>query len=1199
MRIKKLELIGFKSFKDRTVIEFHSGITGVVGPNGCGKSNIVDALVWVMGEQSAKHLRGSSMEDVIFAGSEGYAPTGLAEVSLVLENDGGPFPAKYARHTEIMVTRRLHRSGESEYLINKEQSRLRDIQEIFMDTGIGSKGFSIIEQGAIGKIITAKPEERRVLIEEAAGITKFKVRKRESEKKLASTDQNLIRLADIIGEIKRQLDSLQRQAKKAEKYRELKNSARDLDLWLSCVRLKEMQAELVSVQTALEEYKNTEIESQAQVSALDTSVQELRLRLVEIEKNLHEKQSEKYELQSVVQKKEGEVQRIQFEIEQAKRSEEMAGNLLQDLDIRKNSITKELDQVRSKFDGVQFESTRANNLFQQHQGLLQDLRKNLVESDDLLIEKRRELVAIHQAQSHLSAQAAGTESRVSELSERDARSESVWNELESKKTEYQQIRTKHFNELEKERQLQLSIMAFVDSYLQNKNQIEENIEKKRIEVENKKDELNKIESRLYGLQNLDANFEGFQEGVKNIMGWQKDNGNQNEFSLVADLINVPVRFEVAMESALGHRLQLILSQSLDGPSRAIDLLKANKWGRSSFLSLALDQENSSPRPPDSSVIEACLKDVVQIFGEEQRKALLPLFEKVAVVSTLDKGLALRSEFRDWTFVTLDGDMISHDGIVTGGTIESADSGVLRRRREMKELQIEKDKVQAQLSIAQIELKKLTEKFEGVESDLENAQKQRVEKEILIAEKKKDLERSENELQNLIQALTRQKTELDEVRGQLQTQNEKLATCKTELNLLLQKQSDSEKEVERLTASLVTIRSQVEVQQNETTELQVKAASSNQEAEGLRRQIEMYSQSLADIEEQIGRMSQESSKSNESMSQGQILLTESRIQLEKLVEEVKILELGLAGIKDGYETQTADLRKIEAKLSEHQKKFQDAQSSAGELRLKFEQLSLRESNLQSQVFEKYSLNISEVYPQYENRAMDTKAVETELADLRDKLSKMGEVSLAAIEEYDELAKRHDFLTKQQSDLLESQVQLRKVIDRIDKICSKQFKDTFDAVNERFQKVFPVLFGGGEAHLLMVEEEGESDPGIDIVVHPPGKKSQSITLLSGGEKALTSVALIFSIFLVKPSPFCLLDEVDAPLDDANVFRFNELVKEMAKRSQIIVVTHNKYTMEVNNILYGVTMEERGVSKMVSVDLKDIPSSRNVDRPAEVTA
>jgi len=1183
MKIKKLELCGFKSFKDRTVVQFDDGITGVVGPNGCGKSNIVDALMWVMGEQSAKHLRGSSMSDVIFAGSEGYAPMGMAEVNLVLENDGGPFPAKYARFQEIMVTRRLHRSGESEYLINKEQARLRDVHEIFMDTGVGAKGFSIIEQGAIGKIITAKPEERRHLIEEAAGITKFRVRKRESERKLADTEQNLVRLADIVGEIKRQLDSLQRQAKKAEKYRELKNQLRELDLWLSCRRFTEIKTETDQIKSALTQIEDLVVQSTTRKNDLETQIQSLRLLVTEIEKNLHEKQTQKFEAQSDVQRKEGEIQKITFEIEQARRNEQMTGNLLQELEIRKVAIETDLGQARIRCESAQNESEKAKVEFEEQQRMLAHIRDELQNSDDLLIDKRRGLVTAEQARNHILAQVNSGEGRLGELKERLERSRAVLSELEGKQTEFERIRKKHFDELERERQLQLSIMSDVENFVLNRSQLEQIVETKQRELDSKRHRLTQVESTLNSLESLDQNLEGFQEGVKQVVQWQKEQ-SATDFKLVADLIAVPAQYETAVEAVMGQKLQILVSKTTVKSVEALQMLREKSWGRSSFLSMNDLSTSGGLTQPRADEVLGLLIDQVQIHEAEYKEAIQSLLRNVAVASDLNAAISLRIKYPNWSFVTVQGELLSSDGVLTGGSLESVQSGLLQRKREIKELTQEKEQAKAQLAVAQHELNDFEGKLEGVITDLESAQKAKTEKEIAVAEKRKDLERAENELQNLLKAIHQSQTEVANVQADVDRSESKLNELRSELDKLSARKVELEGEIEKINETMKVFKLQIESQQTRTTELQVIAASKKQESEGLQKQVLLYEQSFKDITEQMSKMAEESSKSNETLTLGQIQLQQEKVKLDGLIHQVHELSSQLAHVQNEYEKVGSEIRASEQELTEVSRRASESQSQTVEYRLKLEQLNLREHNIVSQIFERYSQPLEQIVSEYAAQERNVELVETEVNELRDKISKMGEVSLSAINEYEELMQRYEFLTKQQNDLLESKEQLKKVIERIDKICSKQFKDTFEAVNQRFKKVFPVLFGGGEASLNMVYEEGESDPGIDIIVKPPGKKMQNITLLSGGEKALTSVALIFSIFLVKPSPFCLLDEVDAPLDDANVFRFNELVREMAKRSQIIIVTHNKYTMEVNNKLYGVTMEERGVSKMVSVDLSD---------------
>lgn len=1192
MRIKKLELVGFKSFKDRTVIHFDAGITGIVGPNGCGKSNIVDALVWVMGEMSAKHLRGSSMEDVIFAGSEAYAPLGMSEVSLVLENDGGPFPAKYASFSEVMVTRRLHRNGESEYLINKEPSRLKDIQEIFMDTGAGSKGFSIIEQGAIGKIITAKPEDRRSLIEEAAGITKFKVRKKESQRKLQSTDQNLIRLQDITGELKRQIDSLQRQAQRAERYRNLKNQIEDLDLWLASIQYKDLSTKAEQAERSFNEAQSLDVNGDTDLATMQSDLETRRLVLLEQEKKVEQLQSLHYELQSQVQKKEMQVQELRFEIEQGRRNEQMTGTLLQEQKAREELLDRDFTELSARAEelqalvsGLKTEFEEKNSVFEEHQSRVQEI-------DEELTTKRREMFAIGQSVSAIDAKVQSMHTQLEDMQSRREHQETLFQELHGKVEEFKQRRTKVENQFEKERQLGFDLSQDVESFEANKKVLQRDLEEKRQEVDLFKDNLNQVTSRLYGLESLQGNFEGFEEGVKTVMHWQKARAEQQlradgsvevSFQPVAEVVEVPPQFEIAMEAALGSKLQMLLSNQETLAIEAVDHLKETKTGRSSFFNTpwALSDKQNSLSAPTGVV--AILKDVIEC-GEEFKSTIHHLLGDVAVVEDIRSALALRAQYPGWAFVTLEGDTLSAEGVLTGGAQETAESGVLKRRREIKELTQQKEEWSGKLVLAQAAMKKLEQQLQNVVNDFEGAQKRRQEQEIRVAELKKDLERAQTEVNNAEYAVERQEKEVQKIVLQHQTLEEKASELEINLQESRLKKAELEEAIHTLDQELAQNRLGFEGLQNQVMELKVSFVSKGQELDGVQKQLQSVERMLTDLRGQLSRMSEESSKNATSLTANQWRMEEEKRDLEKLIVTVEEARQHLALTRDEYEQSSEDARELEEKTQTLQRERHQLQMRMNDSKLQLEQARMKEQYLRDQIRERYMLELPDVMPRFEGRDGDTQQAERDLKDLRDKISKIGEVNLSAIEEYEETSKRYEFLVQQQNDLNEAKEQLRRVIDRINKICSKRFKETFDMVNDRFTKVFPVLFGGGEACLELHEDPESQEMGIEIIAKPPGKKMQSVTLMSGGEKALTAVALIFSIFLVKPSPYCLLDEVDAPLDDANVYRFNDLVREMAKRSQIIVVTHNKHTMEVAKKLYGVTMQERGVSTMVSVSLQD---------------
>lgn len=1196
MRIKKLELIGFKSFKDRTVIHFDKGITGVVGPNGCGKSNIVDALVWVMGEMSAKHLRGASMSDVIFAGADGYAPMGMAEVSLTLENDGGPFSAKYLKFSEVMVTRRLHRDGESEYLINKETARLRDIQEIFMDTGAGAKGFSIIEQGAIGKIVTAKPEDRRTLIEEAAGITKFKVRKRESQRKLISTEQNLVRLQDILGEQKRQLDSLERQAQRADRYRNLKRELQEKEMIHASKSYLAMHGETESLRTEVDSARESEAGFGGRVSQMESDLATLRLQGTENEKTLEDVLNEHQRAQVETQNLEFQIRELNFEIEQAKRNKEMTGSMLEQSRARKLALDNELTTVQEFLATATEKAERVGKEYQEKAAELSAIQARITEVDNQLTAQRREMLTVSQSETHLEVRLQTLNDKVREQDERLEHLRSVEQELLAQKTQFEERRNQTFRKLEGERQMQLDIMKDVENFQANFDILQRQVAEKQDELTRFKDSHNEVASRLYGLENLQSNFEGFEEGVKQVMLWQRsretvhaDGSVSTEAPVlkpVAELVEAPEKYELAMEAALGSKLQLLVSDSSSTALGALDYLKANSKGRSSFvanewMNPSLAGDSGSIKAQDG--VEALLSDVVSI-PEDKRAVMEPFFSKVAVVDSIRTALRLRPEFNSFTFVTLDGDCLSTEGVLTGGAADSADSGLLKRRREIKELSQQREEWSGKLTLAKLSLEKLESKVKQVGEELEASRKRHSEKEILVAELKKDLERAEQELSNAQVAVQRQQNEINKEEASVLKIRGEAEEVDGRFTEMRERRVALEDSIKVLDEEFQRSRFGVDGLQKRVTELQVEAASSHKDVESSKQRFEFLDRSLREIQEQVEKMSSESDKSVESLNVNQVLIEQRKLDLEMAITRTQELQQKVAAARDVFEQVQAKAREAEKALSEVHSNHHQLQSRLNEATLRLEQVRMKEQYLIDQMRERYMVELSEVAHLHAGAEVDMAGLEQEVTDLKNKLGKIGEVNLASIEEYEDLKGRHDFLDQQYKDLIEAKEQLKKVIDRINRICSKRFKDTFEQVNERFMKVFPVLFGGGEARLVLIEDPENGEMGIDIISKPPGKKMQNVTLLSGGEKALTAVSLIFSIFLVKPSPFCLLDEVDAPLDDANVYRFNDLVKEMAKRSQVIIVTHNKHTMKVNNILYGVTMQEKGVSKMVSVSLAE---------------
>ena len=930
MRIKKLELIGFKSFKDKTVIHFDAGITGIVGPNGCGKSNIVDALMWVMGDQSAKDLRASSMTDVIFAGAEGYAPLGLCEVSLTLENDGGPFPVKYLKHSEIMVTRRLHRSGEGEYFINKEVARLKDVQEIFMDTGAGSKGFSIIAQGMIGKIITAKTEDRRMLIEEAAGITKFKARKKESQRKLISTDQNLVRLQDIIGELKRQIDSLQRQAQRAERYRTIKNQIEDLELWLSSLQYVDLKKTADEAQRIFNEAQTIEFGSESSLTTMQTELEMLKLSVLEQEKAVETKQNDFFTFQSSVQKKEMEIQELRFELEQAKRNEQMTGNILNEQKARHELLTRDLTALTEQATLLKTESEEltAESAFQSEAFSSSQVRYSSI--DDELTIKRREQIAIGQTESSLDAKVGSLISQKADLESKIADEEITLSELREKHHEFETRRRKVMTTLDQERQLQLDLSNDAEAFEVNKKVLTESLERKQIEVQEFKDNLNETASRLYGLENLHANFEGFEEGVKQVMLWSKAKATQMHadgtasefFKPVAEAIEVPAEFEIAMKAALGSKLQMLLSDKSNQAVEAVDYLKEQNSGRSSFYSN--DEhfgKNLQGNPQAEAGVVGLLKDLVS-YQPQYATKVTEILDGVAIVDSIRTALKLRPNFKGWTFVTADGDTLSADGVLTGGSKDSAETGVLKRRREIKELSDKKNEWAGKLALASAALKKVNEQLTHVLTDFEGAQKRRSEQEIKVAEFRKDLERSENELSQAGTAVERQEREVRRQQDALDLMNQKLS----EMTVHLEQTRAQKTELEQIVSSLMTeynaMKDGFESTQAHVMNLQVRAATKSQEYQGVVRQLEMVQKQVGDLDLQLSRMNEEAEGYSSQMTEGQYTLEQAKIDFEKMLIEVENKRLEMSQFKNQFEIETTHIRELENKVITSQRERND-------------------------------------------------------------------------------------------------------------------------------------------------------------------------------------------------------------------------------------------------------------------------------------
>lgn len=1172
MKIKRLEIIGFKSFLDKASLDFQHGITAVVGPNGCGKSNIVDAIRWAMGEQSAKTLRGKQMEDIIFGGSESRKPLGMAEVSLVFSAEDGKVPAKYLNFSEIQITRRLYRDGESEYLINKTPCRLMDISELFMDTGVGAKAYSVIEQGRIGMILLAKPEERRFLIEEAAGVTKFKVRKQVALKKIEVTRQNLIRLGDIISEIKRQLGSLQRQAKKAEKFREYREELRHLELALAVQELLALDQGIMVTEAAL---VNLVAEAERLSGDLDRGgldLEEKKITLLEKEKGVAAAQEDVYQVKNDTQNFENKLEfqkkeqvnlerhfaRFNEELESIQRQTIEAEAELKLLDDRKTGFTAEL---AAEEDSLALREEEVSCLAAAELAAASELEA-----------VRKELFTIHSEISQSSNQRAVTQKRSAAVEEkllkRGKEAETLLGRKAETDSQIQLLEASLHAILAEKEEGAVSLTRLKH----DEEQLTEMCQELEVMLRSKRDALTSASSRHKSLRELEAQFAGYGKGVKAVLSSEQFS---SRFSgVLADLVEAPEEYEGAVEAVLSDRLQYLVALG-EGPAlEAIAFLKESVGGRCSFL-VAPPAMPVGKLPRDIP----SLGDFVTI-RDGYVALLAPYLSTCFIVNDLFAAITASRQFPGAVFVTREGDIVGADGALTGGSREGLDEGLIHKKREIRELAVL--------------VQTLTHEVVGHEQSLEKLKKSIADKAEAVKAAGYALHQLELNIVNHEKDLIRLREDgirIDEMRALQQMEDEQLAeelevltadmesTAATLAGLEVRKVS-AESSAEHMQKTLENKKRELELAREFLTTVKVRTAALKEKQESNLRASKRVEGLAEDLRKRAANHRKELEKTVVDREELAGMITAAELTLKELVGRQIAADGILKEGKDAYDQALAALQSTENALKVLRAKYDKAQHESAMHNVSVTELKLKREHIAGTILDRYRIELDDALLRYRDSEFDPVTAVQRQDVLKSAIEELGEVNLAALEDYRQLDERHNFLATQKSDLEESLHSLNQAIVKINRTTRKRFLETFTLVNEKFREVFPRLFCGGTAELRLTNEADLLETGIDIIVQPPGKKLQNVTLLSGGEKALTAVALIFSIFMVKPSPFCLLDEVDAPLDDANIGRFNEMVREMSSFSQFIMITHSKTTMTVADTLYGITMEEPGVSKVVSV-------------------
>jgi chromosome segregation protein len=1147
----------------------------VVGPNGCGKSNIVDAIRWCMGEQSAKNLRGKAMEDVIFVGSETRKPLGVAEVSLVFSTEDGRAPAKYLDYAEIQLTRRLYRDGESDYLINKIPCRLLDITELFMDTGVGTRAYSIIEQGKIGQILHSRPEERRFLIEEAAGVTKFKSRKQLALKKIEGTRQNLARLADVLGEIRRQLASLQRQAKKAEKFREIRDELRDIELLFTAREYCETQRqrELAERELAI---LNERIRAAFAASAVGESQDaEARVAMLEAEKLMMTAQEEIFRVRGEFNTTENGLAFQRKELagldgRQAKLTAETA-----ELDKRLQECAEQRELLEMRRDtgsidavGMQEELERCEESLAGHQFAEDALNRDLEN-------RRRDLFTALAESSQFKSRFENAQKRLAALRERSDRHAREVMQLAERREQLRQRADALDNEIAIGQREQETLQAQLSKLRGQEDDLKQRLPAVEKTWQARRDELNRSSSRLHSLKELEAQFAGFGQGTRSLM---KDTGFRSRFSgVLADAIQAPAELEAALESALAERLQCLLCSDDRDAVGALEFLKTHKGGRVA-IALPLELTADSPQPVKGAASLAAQVKVTGPFAG----LILNLLKSVMLVDDVTQALNLAPRQPNLIFVTPAGDMVSHGGVVSGGSGEQVGNGLIHKKRELRELDLTVSRLDGEVETLGKQRDILRRQSQEVAEELKSGGLELHQAELKLTGLLKDRQQSVDESGRIVERLEIQELEAANLHEEQLSLEAEQKLAGEQMILAGDASKALEGETTRLKEELDSRRSQLATVREKVTAIRVQTAT-------VKEQHDAALRALADLEKRTEEMVRRMADDQRELDSGDTAKLRLQEEISSATERIELLvraqaraEERLTLLRNRFEEAGNALALIEVHLKTVREESVAVRQMQADLNLRFSTLSMQAEHLEHSLQERNRIAMADAVARLVAVEFDEVSRRARQMELQRLLDDMGEVNLMAIEECAGMEERHAFLSSQKDDLEESLRSLQQAIQRINRTTRQRFQETFNLVNAKFQEVFPRLFCGGHAELHLTNEEDLLETGIDIIVQPPGKKLQNVTLLSGGEKALTAVALIFSIFLIKPTPFCLLDEVDAPLDDANIGRFNDMVREMSAISQFIIITHNKATMQVADTLYGITMEEPGASRMVSVRL-----------------
>ena len=1187
MYLKRLELQGFKSFADKTILEFKPGITSVIGPNGSGKSNISDAIRWVLGEQSMKSLRGAKSEDIIFAGTQSRKSLGFAEVSIVIDNSDAKLPIEYS---EVTVTRKLYRNGETGYFINKTPCRLKDILELFMDTGIGKDGYSIIGQGKIDKILSNKSEDRRHIFEEAAGIVKYRTRKQESEKKMEQTKLNLLRINDILTEIEGNIEPLKAQSEKAKQYLNLREELKNIEVGLFVYNIntyKEKLEQIIKDEEIMTSQRNTENEKLTSIQSLKDS---LKQELDEITTQIEQMQNIGFESTNKIEKINSEIgiskERIQNNIANKERLE----SEIKELRIRIQELQEEEKQRQEKKANLFQNKEKFEEELKQKEKELAKLTKTLSDKE-LEIEAKKQKIETntdkkYEVLADINTQEANYENLEKRKKTLKIELENVISELDSTRDNKQEL-SKKFYEIQSKRNI-------VSNNLQQETTEKESCMNK---IKDFEEEINKLnyqmnmkDARHKFLLETEKEKEGYIKSVKELLLDCDKNSQLKKgmHGVLANLISVNKEYELAIEMCLGQALQNVVTETEEDAKKLVEHLRNNNLGRASFLPIS-----SIRGKRIENVISNGMKGVIGIASDlvkcdkKYSQIVLNLLGRTVVVEDMNIGISL-AKMNNYSFriVTLKGDVISSSGSITGGSVATKTVNILGRSREIEELEKE--------------IKKLSKKIEEI-----TLQKQKYLESITeVIEKVAGLEKELQDIEIVYAAENQKMVSIEENIYKLEQRRDKLKEEELSINKQkeesIKQKEEKEQEVEKLNSEIKSLSEEVEQFATVNKDNQKYIDDLNFDITNLKISVSSFIESEASIEEFVERIRQEILNNNNNIENKNNTLNQAIKENAELQTKIDNLNSKIEQIKAEVNNSSENIEKLKQLRTEKNELLDKKEE---EITNQFSILEGLKEQIVKMDFKKTKLEqdieqlINTLWNEYEitpNNAGEYKKpnniaqAQKEVSSIREKIKDLGSINIDSIEEYKKISERYDFMCEQRLDLENTVAKLRKVISEMTQTMEQQFKEKFEIINKNFNEVFIELFGGGKAELILTDEDNVLECGIDIRVQPTGKKLQNMMLLSGGEKAFTAIVLLFAILKINPAPFCILDEIEAALDDVNVYRFAEYLKKFSQASQFLVITHRKGTMEVADTVYGVTMEENGISKLLSMKLSSIGDS-----------